>query len=141
MSGDTYAGDLTFPQFSPQGIWPIAEVFLRDNAGNNSFPNNADLQQRGINSVIGNGSFETAYSREISRLNYSKKGMNGRVSAEARACEEGMPVRLQRKRSTGWKTIQASWLEFNNFEFRHLSLKTGVKYPSTSHPSAWGRQF
>jgi hypothetical protein len=128
-TGDTYVGDATFPQFSPQGIWTIGWVSFRDNAGNNGFDTNAELQQRGINVVIGNGSLLTAYPREISDMNRpTKKSVSGKVSADVRACEEGTPVRLQRKRSTGWKTIEETWLEFHRFDFNHLSLKTGARY-------------
>jgi hypothetical protein len=95
----------------------------------NGFDTNAERQQRGINVVIGNGSLLTAYPREISDMNRpTKKSVSGKVSADVRACEEGTPVRLQRKRSTGWKTIEETWLEFHRFDFNHLSLKTGARY-------------
>jgi len=126
-SGDTYVGDLTFPQFSPQGIWTIAAVSFRDNAANDGFDTNADLYQRGINVVIGNGSFETAYPRQISRLNYGKTLVNARVSVEGKACD-GTPAQLQRKRSTGWHTIEKTWIVFGSIGFRHQPLKTGAKY-------------
>jgi hypothetical protein len=127
VSGDTYVGDLTFSQFAPQGIWTIAAVSLQDNAGNSRFESNADLLQRGINVVVGNGSFETTYSRQISRLNYGKTLVNANVSAEGKACEAG-PAKLQRKRSTGWDTVQKTWIEFGTARFKHASLKTGAKY-------------
>jgi hypothetical protein len=129
VSGDTYVGDATFPQYSPEGIWTIGLGIIRDNVGNEYVPSMADLQQRGINVVIGNGSFATSYPRELSDLDVGKKGVSGKVKAAVGACEEGTPVRLQRKRSTGWKTIEEIWMKYpKRFGFGHLSLKTGARY-------------
>jgi hypothetical protein len=128
VSGDIYVGDLTFPQFSPEGIWPIDLGSSETTGGNEYIPSTAELQKAGINVVIGNDSFQTAYSREIPAMDFTNKSVSGKVKAETRACEEGTPVRLQLKRSTGWKTIEETWLESPRFNFNHLSLKTGPRY-------------
>jgi hypothetical protein len=87
-------------------------VGLSDEIGNIDFLDQRKLMNHGINAAFGVGTFEDSFSRAIDIHGLRRvrvEGYLGTVSTQSpqRACLDGVPIRLERKRESrpGWRLV------------------------------------
>ena len=136
VSGDTYSATIPIAQFSENGLWRDWYIYLQDNVGNLSIVDEYELLVAGINVAFGVAPVEASAGRTMS-FKAGRTKVSGHLdSSLVSTCFWYVPIKFERKTSSGWKQVGKGYTSFQGGFSLHI--KKEGKYRATASEFAIG---
>ena len=136
VSGDTYSTAIPIPRFSEIGVWRDWHIRLKDAVGNLTVVDEYELLVAGINVAFGVGPVEDSAGRTMSFKVGKTTASVHLDSSVASTCFWYVPIKIERKTTSGWKKVGSGYTSFQGAFSRHI--KKAGKYRASASEFAIG---